>query len=150
MMRSLGLVAVVLLIGGTSTTYAQVECPPSVNVEQKGAAPKEWSVDYSKMAAELSSVTIFDGPPEEMASLKYDDERSAKGEIIQTWELPANQRGYWIECGYVNTTAQLRRKLPDDIRSCEVVLERSMSFGGGGAVVKRATCSASPQPRTAH
>lgn len=120
---------------------AQVECPSTISVEQKATAPEAWSVDYSKMPAELLSATIFEGPPEEQASLKYDDERAAKGEIIQTWQLPASARGYWIVCGYANTTAQLRRKLTDDVRACEVVLEKGVAFAGGGAVVKRARCT---------
>jgi hypothetical protein len=124
-----------------SPAYAQVECPPTISVEQKAAASNEWSVGYSKMPAALSSATIFEGPPEEQASLKYDDERTAKDEIIQTWQLPSSARGYWLVCGYANTTAQLRRKLPDDVHACEVVLEKGVSFGNGGAAIKRARCT---------
>jgi len=124
-----------------SVARAQVACPPSVSVEQKAAASNEWGVDYSKLPAALSSVTIFDGPPSEQASLKYDDERVTKSEIIQTWELPASDRGYWLVCGYTNTTAQLVRKLTNAIRACEVVFEKGVSYGGGGMVVKRARCT---------
>src|SRR5258708_2364927 len=104
-----GAAAVLLETLGVRNAQAQVECPPNMSVEQKAAAPKDWSVDYSKAQAALSSATIFEGSPEEQASLKYDRERTTKKEIIQTWELPASDRGYVIECGYTNTTAQLRR-----------------------------------------
>jgi hypothetical protein len=136
-----GLVATLLVSCGNLAAYAQVACPPNISVEQKAAAPNEWSVDYSKAQAALSSATIFEGPPEELASLKYDDERTTKDEVIQTWELPVSERGYWIVCGYTRTTAQLRRKLPGDIRACEVALEKGVTFGDGGAVVKRARCT---------
>jgi len=139
---SIGVFLAVLLAtvrGGGA--HAQVVCPPNVSVEQKAAAPNEWSVDYSKTPAALSSATIFEGAPEEQASLKYDDERTTKNEIIQKWELPASDRGYWIVCGYTNTTAQLRRKLTNDIRACEVILEKGVTFGDGSAVVKRAECT---------
>jgi hypothetical protein len=132
---------VLLLTSGLVDAQTPVACPANISVEQKAAAPNDWSVDYSKAPAALSSATIFDGPPEEQASLKYDDERSAKTEIIQTWQLPASERGYWIVCGYANTTAQLRRKLPDDIRGCEVALEKGVTFGDGAAVLKRAECT---------
>ena len=130
---------------------AQVGCPSTITVEQKASAPNDWSLGYAKDAAELSSVTIFEGPPEELASLKYDDERTVKDEIIQTWELPASKRGYWIVCGYANTTAQLRRKLPDDIRACEVIMAKDETYGNGGAVIKRARCIPStPGAHSAH
>jgi hypothetical protein len=132
---------VLLLTSGLVDAQAPVACPANISVEQKAAAPNDWNVDYSKAPAALSSATIFDGPPEEQASLKYDDERAAKTEIIQTWKLPASEHGYWIMCGYTNTTAQLRRKLPNDLRACEVALEKGVTFGDGAAVVKRAECT---------
>jgi hypothetical protein len=129
-----------MLIVGAQRTDAQVACPATIAAEQKAAAPAEWSLGYAAAPAELSSVTIFDGPPEQQASLKYDDERTTKDEIIQTWDLPSSERGYWIVCGYTNTTAQLRRKLPDDARAFEVIMEKDVTYGGGGAVIKRARC----------
>jgi hypothetical protein len=144
-----GLAAATFIVCG-NPAFAQVACPQNISVEQKAAAPNEWSVVYSKASADLSSATIFEGPPEELASLKYDDERNAKDEIIQTWKLPASERGYWIACGYSNTTAELRRKLPNDLRACEVILEKGVTFGDGSAVVKRAECTAAGsqhQPR---
>jgi hypothetical protein len=129
--------------------YAQIACPPNIPVEQNATAPNDWSVDYAKTPAALSSVTIFEGPPEEQASLKYDDERTTKNEVIQTWELPASNRGYVIVCGYANTTAQLRRKLPNDTRTCQVVLEKDATLGEGGAVVKHAECTSGVAPHKA-
>jgi len=133
---------------GAVTANAQVACPPNISVEQKAAAPNDWSLEYSKNPAALSSATIFDGPPEEQASLKFDDERTTSDEIIQTWALPASDRGYWIVCGYTNTSALLRRKLPSDMRACTVILEKGVTFGDGGTVVKRAECSVAEQKPT--
>ncbi|HVN29614.1 MAG TPA: STY0301 family protein [Candidatus Binataceae bacterium] len=141
--------AIAVATSSVATSYAQVACPASVAVDQKASAPEDWSLGYSKAPAELSSVTIFAGPPEEMASLKYDDERTAGNEIIQTWQLPASPHGYWIVCGYTNTTAQLRRKLPDDSRACEVVMAKNETWGNGGAVIKRARCAPPPAPKAA-
>jgi hypothetical protein len=138
------IIAASLFSLGERDAHAQVACPSSIAVEQKAAAPNDWSLGYSKDAAELSSVTIFDGPPEELASLKYDDQRTVKDDVIQRWELPASPRGNWIVCGYTNTTAQLRRKLPDEVRACEVLMEKGVSYGGGGEVIKRARCMPSP------
>ena len=141
-----------MLFAGAQRADAQVACPATIAVEQKAAAPGQWSLGYATAPAELSSVAIFDGPPEEQASLKYDDERTLKDEIIQTWELPASGRGYWIVCGYTNTTAQLRRKLPDDARACEVAIEKGVTYGGGGIVIKHARCTlaGTAQKQVAH
>ena len=141
------LMVVLLMTFGNFAAYAQIACPKNISVEQKAVAPNEWSVDYSKAPSALSSATIFEGPPEEQVSLKYDDERTMKGEIIQTWALPASERGYWIVCGYANTSAQLRRKLANDIRACDVILETGVTFGDGAAVVKRAECSVAGSAR---
>lgn len=132
---------IAMLLLATNLAHAQVACPANISVEQKATAPNDWSADYAKLPAVLSSVTIFDGPPEEQASLKYDDQRTTKTEVIQTWELPASDRGYWIVCGYTNTSAQLWRKLPNELNACEVVLEKGVTSGNGGAVVKRAGCT---------
>jgi hypothetical protein len=140
--------AALLASFGCAAANAQVACPLNIKVEQKAVAPSEWSVDYSKNAAALSSVTIFDGPPQEQASLKYDDERTTTDQIIQTWDLPASDRGYWIECGYTNTWALLRRKLSNEMRACKVVLEKGVTFGDGGAIVKRAECSVGSRKQT--
>jgi hypothetical protein len=140
------LMAALLLAAFGENVHAQVECPKKISVDQKASAPKAWSVDYSKLPAALSSATIFDGPPQEQASLKYDDQRITGASVIQTWALPPGARGYWLVCGYTNTSALLVRKLPDDTRACEVVLEKGVTYGDGGAVVKRARCTSEPAP----
>ncbi len=137
-----------LILALSDVAQAFVGCPHNIPVEQKADPPDQWTVGYSREQAELSSATIFDGPPEDRASLKYDDETTTKTEIVQTWELPPGKRGYWIVCGYSNTTAQLRRKLPNDIRTCTVILEKGVTFGDGAPVVKRAECSDAAGPRT--
>ncbi len=145
------------LLSAVATTFifvnnaacAEVAFPANISVEQKASTVSGWSIDYSKLPSALSSATIFEGPPEEQASLKYDDEHTTKDSIIQTWELPASKRGYWMVCGYSNTSAQLRRKLPADVHACEIVLEKGVTFGDGSAVLKRAACRSSAASHTA-
>jgi hypothetical protein len=92
-------IVVLMLALREADARAQVACPPTIAVEAKASAPNDWGLGYSKDAAELSSATIFEGPPEELTSLKYDDERKEKDKIVQSWELPAGRRGYWNVCG---------------------------------------------------
>ena len=144
-----GIVIAVVLGLATIDADAQVACPSSISVEQKASAPNDWSVSYTKTQPALSSVTIFEGPSEEQASLKYDNQRNTNDEIIQTWDLPASDHGYFIVCGYTSTSVQLLRKLPNDLRTCEVVMEKGVTFGGGGEIIKRAECKAAASSKKA-
>jgi hypothetical protein len=124
--------------------FAQAEsaCPATVAVEQKASSPSpDWAVSYSGYETAVAGVTIFDGPPAQQASLVPDSEKPSGDNIIQIWQLPKSDRGYWIQCNYANTTAQISRRLPEGVRRCDVVLDHNMRFaGGGGNVVKSVNC----------
>jgi len=36
-----------------------------------------------------------------------DSEKQVADNIIQVWQLPKSDRGYWLQCNYANTTAQI-------------------------------------------
>jgi hypothetical protein len=124
--------------------FAQAEssCPATVVVEQRASAPApDWAVTYSGYETAVAGVTIFDGPPAEQASLVPDNEKTVGDNIIQGWQLPKSERGYWLQCNYANTTAQISRRLPASVTRCDVVLDHNMHFGGGGGnVVKSVNC----------
>jgi len=122
--------------------YAQQTCPPSIAVGQKAAAPAaDWTVTYSGDKAALAGVTVFDGLPAEQASLVPDNEQTTKTAVIQTWKLAKSDRGYWLQCAYANTTAQIYRRLPASVTRCDASYERDVRFGGaGGRVVKSVSC----------
>lgn len=120
---------------------AETSCPATVAVQAHAASlPDGWTARSSDAHPELVGVTIFEGPPEENASLVYDDEKKTSSEFIQTWKLPHNDRGYWLVCRYSRTTMELMRKLPDSAQLCRVVFERSRSAADGLGIVKTATC----------
>jgi hypothetical protein len=110
-------------------------------VEQKASAPNpDWAVSYSGYETALAGVTIFEGPPAEQASLVPDNEKTVGDNVIQTWRLTRSDRGYWLQCNYANTTAQIARRLPDSIARCDVVLDHNQHFVGGSYVVKSVNC----------
>jgi hypothetical protein len=121
---------------------AESSCPPEVVVDQKASAPgPDWSVTYSGYQTAVAGVTIFDGPPSGQASLVPDNEKPSGDNLIQIWQLPKSDRGYWLQCNYANTTAQISRRLPANFTRCDVVSDRNMHFGGGGGyVVKSVNC----------
>ena len=138
------LIPIVLACAIAPAHFAQAEsaCPATVAVEQKASAPApDWAVSYSGYETAVAGVTIFDGPPAQQASLVPDSEKPSGDNIIQIWQLQKSDRGYWIQCNYANTTAQISRRLPEGVRRCDVVLDHNMRFGGGGGnVVKSVNC----------
>jgi len=116
-------------------------CPQKIDVEQRVISPPEgWDGTKDTATVPLASVTFFDGPPSGKASLKYDSEDRQKRDWIAYWNLAPNTRGYWIACGYENTTAVVSRRLPEHIRSCAVTYERKKRGKAGLPVIKSIAC----------
>lgn len=140
-----GLVGAGLLASGlvlAAQAASEVMCPDTIVVTQSAIATPDWRVRDSGDRPELERATIYDGPPEEQASLKYDRELTRKSEIVQFWNLPPNRRGYWLACGYTNTSKELYRKLPPMTAVCEVIFDRGQHFADGRRVIRRVRCRA--------
>ncbi len=121
---------------------AEATCPPTLAVEQKASAPStEWTISSSGYNTALAGVTIFDGPPANQASLMPDNEQMSADTVFQIWKLGKNDAGYWLECDYANTTAQIYKRLPANVSRCDVTYERNVRFGGEGRrAVKSVRC----------
>ena len=134
-------VAFTFAIAPAQIALADSACPRTIAVEQRASAPApDWNVSYSGYETAIQGVTIFEGPPAEQASLVPDNEKTAGDNVIQTWRLPKSDRGYWLQCNYANTTAQITRRLPDSIARCDVVYDHNQLFAGGSYVVKSVNC----------
>jgi hypothetical protein len=116
-------------------------CPDAVSVKQTGTAPTpEWSVSYSAAPNQLEMVTFYSGPPQDEASLVYDDMVNAKGSSTATWKFPKDPRGYWVKCSYRGTTLELAKALPATVSSCRVTYDRAESSPSGLPAIKRIAC----------
>jgi hypothetical protein len=135
------LTALVCAIAPAHFAQADSACPATVAVEQRASAPApDWTVTYSGYETAVAGITIFDGPPSEQASLVPDSEKPSGDNIIQIWQLPKSDRGYWIQCNYANSTAQISRRLPASVSRCDAVLNHNVRLAGGGDVVKSVNC----------
>ncbi len=139
-MRKLLLAQTLLGLMWTAMGRAEVACPDQVSVQQQAQPPAGWSVSYSGAGALLSAVTIFDGPPSNRASLKYDARRQTRRELTLTWTLRNSPRNHYLQCSYEQTTAQLSMALPPGTRECQVVFDRTTSYPSGALPVKRMVC----------
>ena len=135
------LILVAYAIAPVHFARAESACPATVTVEQRASPPApDWAVTYSGYQTAVAGVTIFDGPPAEQASLVPDSEKPSGDNLIQIWQLPKSDRGYWLQCNYANTTAQISRRLPASVSRCDVVLNHNQRFSGGSYVVKSVNC----------
>lgn len=88
----------------------------------------------------LEHLTVFDGPPQDMASLRPEDGREVKRRLRQTWTGLADSakhgRQIHVECRYKGGATQVV-KLPKTVRTCFQDLQRiddkgnyrTLSFG---------------------
>jgi hypothetical protein len=116
-------------------------CPESISVEQKIVdSPTSWNVTYDTVPHRLASVTFYDGPPAEMASLAYDKQLKRKSEWTALWYFqPHSERGYWLSCGYDRTSVVLSKQLPLQVAQCEVTYLKGRTLAGL-PVIKRIEC----------
>ena len=134
--------ATAFLILAATPALADVGCPMSISVTQNLTAPvANWAEGTEALPTELSGLTVFDGPPEELASLVPDGDSEDDKTTTAFWTLAPNPRGYWITCHYSSTTVTLTRRLPESATSCAIVSEKEISFIGGQKAVRSMTCS---------
>ena len=138
MVKALGLM--LLLAGVAAGVRAEVSCPDQLSVEQRAEAPDGWSVAYLEVVPRLTGITLFDGPPANRVSLKYDRRRQTSKELILIWNLADTPRSHYLLCSYERATVQISTALPPGTRRCEVVFDRTTSYPGGGLPVKRMVC----------
>ena len=137
--RGRGLLACIALLG-VAQARAELGCPDQLEVEQRAQPPAGWFVAYSEIAPRLSGVTLFDGPPANRVSLKYDRRRQTATELTLTWILRDSPRSHYLQCSYERTTAHINTALPPGTGRCEIVFDRTTSYPGGGMPVKRMVC----------
>jgi hypothetical protein len=138
---SIFMIALAFAIAPAHRAMAESACPPKISVEQRASAPgADWTVSYSGYESAVQGVTIFEGPPAEQASLVPDSEKTVGDNLIQVWRLAGSDRGYWLQCNYANTTAQISRRLPASIARCDVVYDHNLRFANGANVVKSVNC----------
>lgn len=127
-------ILLIALIPATAYAY-DVTCPPSISVKQLLPETEPgWTarVDTINKPMVLESIELYDGPPEELASLKPDNGDSE--DEVMVWTLPPSSRGYYVECRYANTAVTFSQKLPIEPRECHLTYEKQVRVSGLPAV----------------
>jgi hypothetical protein len=130
-----------LALSGICFAADEISCPGTIKVDEHAISPSaEWILSYSSLPRGLEMVAFFSGPPEEEASLVYDERSKTKGGWVGTWKFPKDQRGYWIRCSYEGTRAELSRRIPDSVRICRVTYDEGSHFASGLPLIRKIEC----------
>ena len=101
-------------------------CPTSIKTNQTIISqPDEWRAIQDAVPQWLSEVKFFSGPPDQMMSLKYDEDNDFKGGYHLIWHFQPSKSGYWLACYYLHTTVALARPLPQQTTECKVTYSRA-------------------------
>ncbi len=118
-----------------------LECPTRLATAQAvaGNVPAGWTV-YDRTTSAMKgtsgvaatapavplSISVFDGPPPELADLVPDDPNAK----VQRWTLPkARTRDTYIVCNYLDTRIKLARKVPAAATSCAATAPDAAAIG---------------------
>lgn len=142
LLLSLSAVAIVGLAGASDARAEEVTCPFEIDVAQAlNGTVDGWTTGADPWPMELANLSLFDGPPEELFELVYDDEVEDSDTWTVSWLLDAeNPRGYWVRCRYANTLVTIERQLPAGATRCDIVFEKMMSYADGRPVVRSMRC----------
>ncbi len=95
-----------------------LSCPASLSVAASAQAPAGWEAVPSTQPLSLNNISLFSGHPREMASLVPDSQRRRGKQLLSTWSLTGGSEGYWLACGYAQTTVQAAQRLPAGLTRC--------------------------------
>jgi hypothetical protein len=137
--RGIKLLLVAIVFVGSLVTRGfaeEVHCPETISVKQSLAEPVQgWTESTSDMPNLLAGVTFLEGPPEQKASLVYDDEHTVKGKRIATWRFDS-QSHIWLSCGYSGSNIVLSRTLTKGTTVCSVTYNPSQTIAGPPLIEK--------------
>jgi hypothetical protein len=130
------LISVVLLLASTGARGTELSCPPTLKVHESLVSSRgDWSEGRSKEPHRLAGVTIFDGPPSQMASVIGAENVLSRTQTRTTWSLDPN-REYWLLCSYANTGVTLFRAIPRTAKACVVTYSSISSIAGLPEILK--------------
>jgi hypothetical protein len=95
--------------------------------------PSGWLASTGASPNRIAGITVFDGRPEQKASLAPGSEEKQKGggKLFVTWQLaPLSTEGAWIAVSYSSTSVMLAKSLPKDATELRVTYDTSVTVDG--------------------
>jgi hypothetical protein len=111
-------------------------CPQSISVKQTiDKVPGGWTAAQGKQPNNLSGITFYDGPPEQEASLAYDQWIRTGSIAIAKWQFEPSS-SIWIACHYSATSIVLQKQLPPKTSKCTVIYDTKVTVDGNPEIQK--------------
>jgi hypothetical protein len=114
-------------------------CPNEISTKQSiEKNPPDWTAKENTNPHTLAGLTFFDGPPEQEASLVYDESHKLSKEDRAVWRFDPSLH-IWLSCIYSGTTITLFKQLPPKTTECRVTYSRQEHVDGYQEI-KAVTC----------
>jgi hypothetical protein len=114
--------------------------PPTIETKQEvKTIPAGWVTLLEAVPNQVAGITVFDGRPEQKASLVPDNEEKQKAEnrLAVTWRLaPLSSEGAWLTLSYASTSVVLARPLPEGTTELRVFYDTSVTICGKNEIVR--------------
>jgi hypothetical protein len=114
--------------------------PPAIETRQEvSTVPAGWVALQEAIPNQVAGITVFDGRPEQKASLVPDSEQNQKAEnrLAVTWRLaPLSPDGIWLSFSYASTSVVLARPLPQGTTELRVLYDTSVTISGMNEIVR--------------
>lgn len=115
-------------------------CPDAISVTQTSeSVPEGWTARQDESASILAGITFYSGPPEEKASLVYDQWTKRNGLAYGVWHFPKSFHRIWLSCRYSFTRVVLVKQLPANTSECTVAYDPKVSVSGSPEI-RKITC----------
>ena len=125
-----------LLFAACGAWAVEPACPASIAVEESLKQRYEgWIEGRANEPRRLSRITIFEGPPEELASLIGQQHNVSKATMVSTWRLTPGGR-YFMSCSYSGTRIVLSQPIPSNYREVTITYSRNVSIDGAPEIQK--------------
>jgi hypothetical protein len=114
--------------------------PPTIETRQEvKTIPAGWEALLEAVPNQIAGITVFDGRPEQKASLVPDNEQKQKAEnrLVVTWQLaPLSPEGIWLAFSYASTSVVLAKPLPQGATELRVLYDPSVTINGMNEIVR--------------
>jgi hypothetical protein len=118
--------------------FKQLVLPEQPIVDQQiESTHPGWRVALEKNQHVLKSITVYDGDPEELASLVPDKTIKDKGKIYSVWNFdPKSERNIWIKCEFSGTNISLSKSFPISIKELRIYYNPNIMIDGNRQIEK--------------
>jgi hypothetical protein len=114
--------------------------PPTIETRQEvKMIPAGWVALPEAVPNQVAGITVFDGRPEQKASLVPDNEEKQKDKnrLAVTWQLaPLSPEGIWLTFSYASTSVVLAKPLPQGATELRVLYDTSVTICGMNEIVR--------------